>query len=131
MPPQPKAKNPQCNFWANVRDRFINEMYVHYFRSPLQQIADMSAPASSESALRTSSKSWLHVPHDMGLTDYSSSSMVRISFHDAIGFSLHSDKGGGADGSMIKFQDVELKFPANEGVDFIVSFLQPFADDVG
>ncbi|KZV89188.1 manganese-repressed peroxidase [Exidia glandulosa HHB12029] len=58
-------------------------------------------------------------------------SMVRISFHDAIGFSLHSDKGGGADGSMIKFQDVELKFPANEGVDFIVSFLQPFADDVG
>ncbi|KZV81813.1 RBPa precursor [Exidia glandulosa HHB12029] len=58
-------------------------------------------------------------------------SMVRISFHDAIGFSLHSEKGGGADGSMIKFQDIELKFPANEGVDFIVSFLQPFADDVG
>ncbi|KZV95275.1 manganese peroxidase precursor [Exidia glandulosa HHB12029] len=57
--------------------------------------------------------------------------MVRISFHDAIGFSLHSEKGGGADGSMIMFQDVELKYAANEGVDFIVSFLQPFADSVG
>ncbi|KZV98520.1 heme peroxidase [Exidia glandulosa HHB12029] len=32
---------------------------------------------------------------------------------------------------MIMFQDVELKYAANEGVDFIVSFLQPFADSVG
>ncbi|KZV84752.1 peroxidase MNP2 [Exidia glandulosa HHB12029] len=94
VPPQPKAKNPQCNFWANVRDRFINEIFL-------------------------------------GVCAQDVHSMVRISFHDAIGFSLHSEKGGGADGSMIKFQDVELKFPANEGVDFIVSFLQPFADDLG
>ena len=37
-------------------------------------------------------------------------SLVRIAFHDAIGFSLHSNKGGGADGSMIAFADIETNF---------------------
>ena len=37
-------------------------------------------------------------------------SLVRIAFHDAIGFSLNSNKGGGADGSIIQFQDIELNF---------------------
>ena len=37
-------------------------------------------------------------------------SLVRIAFHDAIGFSLNSNKGGGADGSMIAFADIETNF---------------------
>ena len=70
-------------------------------------------------------------------------SLVRIAFHDAIGFSLNSHKGGGADGSMIAFADIEtnfressslvelLHFPhraisaANIGIDFIVDFVKP------
>ena len=35
---------------------------------------------------------------------------LRLTFHDAIGFSLHSNKGGGADGSMIAFADIETKY---------------------
>ncbi|EJD44441.1 generic peroxidase [Auricularia subglabra TFB-10046 SS5] len=88
------AVNPQCCFWANVRDRFINEIFLNVCRENVH-------------------------------------SLVRIAFHDAIGFSLNSDKGGGADGSMIQFGDIELNFPANEGINFITAFLQPFADTVG
>ncbi|EJD44424.1 generic peroxidase [Auricularia subglabra TFB-10046 SS5] len=88
------AVNPQCCFWANVRDRFINEIFL-------------------------------------GVCQENVHSLVRIAFHDAIGFSLHSNKGGGADGSIIQFGDVELKYPANEGIDFITAFLKPFADTVG
>ncbi|EJD50213.1 generic peroxidase [Auricularia subglabra TFB-10046 SS5] len=88
------AINPQCCFWANVRDRFINEIFLNVCKENVH-------------------------------------SLVRIAFHDAIGFSLHSNKGGGADGSMIQFGDVELAYHANEGIDFITAFLQPFADTVG
>ncbi|EJD44423.1 generic peroxidase [Auricularia subglabra TFB-10046 SS5] len=88
------AVNQQCCFWANVRDRFINEIFL-------------------------------------GVCQENVHSLIRIAFHDAIGFSLHSEKGGGADGSMIQFGDIELKYPANEGIDFITAFLQPFADTVG
>ncbi|EJD37809.1 generic peroxidase [Auricularia subglabra TFB-10046 SS5] len=88
------AVNPQCCFWANVRDRFINEIFLNVCKENVH-------------------------------------SLVRIAFHDAIGFSLTSNKGGGADGSIIQFKDTELAFHANEGIDFIVDFLQPFADAVG
>ncbi|EJD38773.1 MnP-atypical, short manganese peroxidase [Auricularia subglabra TFB-10046 SS5] len=54
-------------------------------------------------------------------------STVRIAFHDAAGWSDFSDKGGGADGSMIAFGDIELNFEANAGIDEIVEDLQPFA----
>ena len=70
-------------------------------------------------------------------------SLVRIAFHDAIGFSLNSNKGGGADGSMIAFSDIETNFressgivlfafpqrailAANVGIDFIVDFVRPY-----
>ncbi|KZV79442.1 manganese peroxidase 1 [Exidia glandulosa HHB12029] len=86
--------NPQCCFWANARDRFINEIFLNVCQENVH-------------------------------------SLVRIAFHDAIGFSLNSDKGGGADGSIIQFGDTELAFHANEGIDFIVDFLEPFANDVG
>ncbi|KAI9461301.1 manganese peroxidase 1 precursor [Lactarius psammicola] len=53
-------------------------------------------------------------------------SALRIAFHDAIGFSLNSDVGGGADGSISVFSDVELGFHANGGIDDIVASQAPF-----
>ncbi|KDR70719.1 hypothetical protein GALMADRAFT_103111 [Galerina marginata CBS 339.88] len=46
-------------------------------------------------------------------------SALRIAFHDAIGFSLKGT-GGGADGSILAFNQTETAFPANGGVDEIV-----------
>ncbi|KAF7325593.1 Peroxidase [Mycena kentingensis (nom. inval.)] len=40
---------------------------------------------------------------------------LRLSFHDAIGFSPTLG-GGGADGSMFYFADIETLFPANNGI---------------
>ncbi|KAI0268693.1 manganese peroxidase [Gloeopeniophorella convolvens] len=45
---------------------------------------------------------------------------LRLTFHDAIGFSLHSNVGGGADGSIAVFDDIETAFHANGGIDDIV-----------
>ncbi|KAI0265583.1 manganese peroxidase [Gloeopeniophorella convolvens] len=48
---------------------------------------------------------------------------VRLAFHDAIGFSnsVPNDSGGGADGSIVTFADVELTYHANIGLDYIVN----------
>ncbi|KAF8200260.1 manganese peroxidase 1 [Pholiota molesta] len=48
-------------------------------------------------------------------------SALRIAFHDAIGFSIHGGKGGGADGSILAFNSTELQFHANGGIDDIVA----------
>ncbi|KAI0342746.1 short manganese peroxidase [Trametopsis cervina] len=48
----------------------------------------------------------------------------RLSFHDAIG--IGSNGGGGADGSIIIFEDIETNFHANIGVDEIVNEQKPF-----
>ncbi|KAJ7112483.1 manganese peroxidase 1 [Mycena epipterygia] len=50
---------------------------------------------------------------------------LRLAFHDAIGFSPALTRqgkfgGGGADGSIIAFEDIELQNPANEGLDSII-----------
>ncbi|KAJ6610562.1 lignin peroxidase LiP2 precursor [Mycena sp. CBHHK59/15] len=50
---------------------------------------------------------------------------LRLSFHDAIGFSP-SGGGGGADGSIIVFSDTELTFPANAGLDDPIDTEVPF-----
>ncbi|KAJ3509862.1 hypothetical protein NLJ89_g4993 [Agrocybe chaxingu] len=50
---------------------------------------------------------------------------LRLSFHDAIGFSLNGGKGGGADGSILIFHDVEEKYHANGGVAEIVRQQMP------
>lgn len=59
------------------------------------------------------------MPYSLGLSgnlhaDYRSRwqahSALRLSFHDAIGFSIHGGKGGGADGSILAFNDTELQF---------------------
>ncbi|KAJ6528227.1 heme peroxidase [Mycena vulgaris] len=75
---------------------------------------------------------------------------LRLTFHDAIGFSpalfksgkfghvnslLHrcpltncfGPSGGGADGSIMSHSDVETLFPANNGIDDIVDVQRPFA----
>ncbi|EJD44370.1 MnP-atypical, short manganese peroxidase [Auricularia subglabra TFB-10046 SS5] len=66
-----------------------------------------------------------------GLCGENAHSTIRIAFHDAIGFSQAGGKGGGADGSIIQFGDIELPFEANNGIDEIVEVLQPFALDHG
>ncbi|TFK35742.1 manganese peroxidase [Crucibulum laeve] len=48
-------------------------------------------------------------------------SALRLTFHDAIGFSIHGGKGGGADGSILVFNATELQFHANGGIDDITA----------
>jgi manganese peroxidase len=50
---------------------------------------------------------------------------LRLSFHDAIGFSPTLG-GGGADGSIIVFSEKELQDPGNVGVDDILQEIVPF-----
>ncbi|EJD00764.1 manganese peroxidase 2 [Fomitiporia mediterranea MF3/22] len=52
---------------------------------------------------------------------------LRLTFHDAVGFSGSGQfKGTGADGSIILFNDTELQDPANAGIDDSVDALAPF-----
>ncbi|KAL1946916.1 hypothetical protein VTO73DRAFT_15020 [Trametes versicolor] len=56
---------------------------------------------------------------------------LRLTFHDAIGFSpalarQHKFGGGGADGSIITFDTIETAFHANGGIDDIVDVQKPF-----
>ncbi|KDR65849.1 hypothetical protein GALMADRAFT_162345 [Galerina marginata CBS 339.88] len=48
-------------------------------------------------------------------------SALRLVFHDAIGFSIYGGKGGGADGSILAFNETETAFHANGGIDDIVA----------
>jgi len=50
---------------------------------------------------------------------------LRLTFHDAIGFSP-TKGGGGADGSIITFDEIETVFHANGGIDDIVDVQKPF-----
>ncbi|KAF5354502.1 hypothetical protein D9758_012405 [Tetrapyrgos nigripes] len=57
---------------------------------------------------------------------------LRLTFHDAIGFSKELNRkgqfgGNGADGSIMHFIDIEGAFPANNGVDDIVELQRPLA----
>ncbi|KAI0344625.1 short manganese peroxidase [Trametopsis cervina] len=57
---------------------------------------------------------------------------LRLTFHDAIGFSLSAERagkfgGGGADGSIMAFSEIETNFHANNGVDEVVEEQRPFA----
>nr|BAU36969.1 manganese peroxidase [Pholiota nameko] len=58
-------------------------------------------------------------------------SALRIAFHDAIGFSVHGGKGGGADGSILVFNSTELAFHANGGIDDIVAGQFPVFKEIG
>ncbi|KAE9388738.1 manganese peroxidase [Gymnopus androsaceus JB14] len=54
--------------------------------------------------------------------------VLRLSFHDAIGFSqsLGPYAGGGADGSMLIYPNIEPNYPANAGINDSVADLLPF-----
>ncbi|KAI0743945.1 manganese peroxidase 1 [Daedaleopsis nitida] len=57
---------------------------------------------------------------------------LRLTFHDAIGFSpalfaKGQFGGNGADGSIMHFADIETNFHANNGIDEIVEAQRPFA----
>ncbi|KAH8101870.1 manganese peroxidase isozyme precursor [Cristinia sonorae] len=56
---------------------------------------------------------------------------LRLTFHDAIGFSPALARqgkfgGGGADGSVVTFEDTETAFHANLGIDEIIDAQKPF-----
>ena len=52
---------------------------------------------------------------------------LRLTFHDAIGFSKSGKfVGNGADGSMIIFANPEVNFTENAGIDDSVNALSPF-----
>ncbi|TFK35770.1 manganese peroxidase [Crucibulum laeve] len=58
-------------------------------------------------------------------------SALRLSFHDAIGFSIHGGKGGGADGSILLFNATETAFHANGGIDDITAGQFPVFQESG
>jgi hypothetical protein len=92
-----------------------------------------TCPDGVNSATNAACCAWFAVRDDLvenvfeGLCGENAHSTVRIAFHDAIGFSLSRNFGGGADGSIIQFQDTELNFAANAGISDIVTDLQPLA----
>ncbi len=56
---------------------------------------------------------------------------LRLTFHDAVAFSPAAQArgefvGGGADGSIVLFSDIETAFHANDGTDEIVALQKPF-----
>jgi cytochrome c peroxidase len=53
---------------------------------------------------------------------------LRLAFHDAIGFSPTLG-GGGADGSIIIFNETELLDPGNVGIDDVLAEISPFFFD--
>lgn len=75
---------------------------------------------------------------------------LRLTFHDAIGFSLSRgpsghvtllislkilanprNSGGGADGSIMTFSDIETQYPANGGLDDIVMMQERCLSECG
>ncbi|PBK67950.1 manganese peroxidase precursor [Armillaria solidipes] len=51
---------------------------------------------------------------------------LRLTFHNAIAWSDFNDVGGGANGSIVTFSEIETNFHANDGIDEIVETIKPF-----
>ena len=67
-----------------------------------------------------------------GLCGTDAHEALRLTFHDAIGYSPSlsaqgSFGGGGADGSILVFSDIETAYEANDGIADIVDAEAPFA----
>lgn len=45
---------------------------------------------------------------------------LRLTFHDALGYSTTSNMGGGSDGSIIQYAEIETTYPANAGLNGII-----------
>ncbi|KAH9920546.1 heme peroxidase [Epithele typhae] len=52
---------------------------------------------------------------------------LRLTFHDAIGFSIKDNVKGGADGSIMAHSDIELLDVANGNIDDILNHIHPLA----
>ena len=50
---------------------------------------------------------------------------LRLAFHDAVGYSP-TNGGGGADGSILTFQDTELAYTDNAGIQDAVDLITPY-----
>ncbi|TDL17356.1 manganese peroxidase 1 [Rickenella mellea] len=103
--------------------------------TPMRRTA---CPNSKHTAINAACCSWFDVLDDLqanvfddGDCGEDAHSALRIAFHDAIGFSTKGGKGGGADGSIIRFSDTELAFAANNGIDEIAEPLRDLADAHG
>ncbi|KAJ7314261.1 putative peroxidase [Mycena albidolilacea] len=108
----------------------------------LASIATVSASRTTCSKGRTAAIAtccvWYNVLDDLqanlfeGTCGDDAHDALRLSFHDAIGFSRKDQsKGAGADGSLIKFADIELDYAANEGLESIVMAERDLADAYG
>ncbi|KAI0041434.1 class II peroxidase [Auriscalpium vulgare] len=81
---------------------------------------------------------WLNIAEDLQANlfehscDEDALEAIRLAFHDGIGRSRAMEWNqtfwGGADGSILKFSDIELAYPENHAVDDIVHALKPFAE---
>ncbi|KAF7368293.1 Peroxidase [Mycena venus] len=95
----------ECCVWFDVLDDIQENLYVRLFvQSVLSDI----------------------------LSDEEVHESLRLTFHDAIGFSpllfLQLEFGGlGADGSIMHHTDIEANYPANNGVDEIIELQRPIA----
>ncbi|EDR01358.1 manganese peroxidase [Laccaria bicolor S238N-H82] len=69
--------------------------------------------------------------HGGGACGFGAHTALRLSFHDAIGFSIHGGKGGGADGSILIFNTTELAYDANVGIDDITADQWPVFQTTG
>ncbi|KAJ6537960.1 versatile peroxidase [Mycena capillaripes] len=113
--------------------------FLALFTLPLLYIRTVSATP----APRATCDIWYKVLDDLqsnlfegGTCGEDAHDALRLSFHDAIGYSpkLKSENqfgGDGADGSMIKFSDTELHYHANEGLESIVEHERELADTYG
>ncbi|KAK0439587.1 heme peroxidase [Armillaria borealis] len=68
-----------------------------------------------------------------GICDEVASDAIRLTFHDAIGYSSSLFEqglfgGGGADGSMMYFAASELNYPRNAGLQTIATVERPYAE---
>ncbi|KAH8107483.1 manganese peroxidase 1 [Phellopilus nigrolimitatus] len=91
-------------------------------------------PGSSHTSLNPACCAFYELADDLqtnafdgGVCGEEAHESLRLTFHDAIGFSTTGKlKGGGADGSIILFNNTELQDPANDGVSDAVNLLAPF-----
>ncbi|KAF7377184.1 Peroxidase [Mycena sanguinolenta] len=120
---------------------FIRCAYGRHYASPLALDAQVSTGASTptkgtkcaggQTVNNAACCAWFPVLEDILPNMFDNEcgddahGALRLSFHDAISFSP-SKGGGGADGSIITFNDTELNYAANDGLQDPVATEIPF-----
>ncbi|OBZ79464.1 Versatile peroxidase VPL1 [Grifola frondosa] len=107
---------------------------VATYAAPSRQVACSAGRVASNSACCKCSTFWTTSRQTCSMVASAArkSTSLCLTFHDAIGFSpmlFREGKfgGGGADGSIMHFAQIETNFHANLGVDDIVETQRPFA----